>query len=238
VTLIARPIPASALVVDLSTKLTLTSASCLRMLAPEVAVGRYVFFGPPRPQDLDLVELQMLLKLGFIVFAIRHVPDPGWHADGPTGRSHAQAGVANAIKAGYVTPSGAAHPISMTTDSEGVGNPGPAMHDYVQNSFQVAASAVYQNVGYDGYDCGLKGVDLDGLNADSSCGGDILKWWCDFASFSARPTPQIGYALHQQAQTTVCGIGVDKNTVLQDGAIWGLYDGDVNIEDTQVAAGT
>jgi hypothetical protein len=237
VTLIARSIPASALVIDLSTKLTLATATAIRALAPEVAVGRYVFFGPSKHDDLDAAELQMLLGLKFIVFCIRHVPNSGWHADAITGLQHAQAGVANAIKAGYVTPRDSPHPISMTTDSEGVANPGPAMVDYERSSFQVATQHNDQNIGYDGFDCGLRGLDLDAFNQDASCGGDMTEWWCDFASLSQRPTPAKGYALHQKAQTTLCGVGVDKNIVIRDGAIWGLYDGDVNVETTEPAAG-
>ena len=182
-------------------------------------VWRYFFFGLPRPGDLDAVELQMLLGLGYWVGGVQHVPLPGWHADGPTGLAHAQAAVANAIRAGFVTPDGC-HPIALALDCEGVGNPGPGMVDYARAGFQVRTEHGYQNVGYMGYDSGLKGSDLDGFNASASCGDP--EWWADFATLSSRPAPQKGYTGHQKPQSTIAGVGVDVDMVLRDGALYGL----------------
>lgn len=233
--LASRPFNAAdGILVDTSTKLSRSLAEGL-WAAGVRGVWRYFFFGSPRPGDLDAAELQMLLGLGFWVGGVQHVPFPGWHSDGPTGKAHAQACVANAIRAGFVTPDGC-HPVALALDCEGAGNP-PGMPDYARNGFQVRAQHGYQNVGYMGYDSGLRGADLDAMNADTSCGDPA--WWCDFATMASRPAPKKGYAGHQRAQQAIAGIGVDVDTVLQDGVLYGLVEdaGDRFVQINDLATG-
>jgi hypothetical protein len=94
------------------------------------------------------------------------------------------------------------------------------MVDYVRANFQTRTAHEYQNVGYMGYDCGLTGADLDGFSDDPACGDP--EYWADFASLAQRPAPRKGYAGHQQAQSTIAGVGVDRDTVLRDGVLYGL----------------
>jgi hypothetical protein len=70
---------------------------------------------------------------------------------------------------------------------------------------------------------GLTGQDLDALP-----GKPIF--WRDFGAPSLRPQPLQGYCLQQSKQETLCGIGVDRDTVLQENVLFGLANEDVNVE--------
>ncbi len=236
-TIISRPFyAADGILLDTNWKPTLAQAKAW-WDAGVRGVFRYFFFGPARPGDLDAAELQMLLALGFWVGAVQHVPLPGWWADLGTGLGHAQSVVANAIRAGYVTPDGQ-HPVTIAIDMEGVKNPGAGCVDYCRVGMQVRASHGYANLGYCGYDSGLGSADLELLTADETCGcPDPPEWWCDYASLAQRPVPPRGYALHQKPQSTIAGVGVDVDQVLRDGVIWGLVSRDLNQEPSDPAAG-
>ena len=214
-TLLARP--ALPTVIDTSTKLTAYEAAALYQAGVR-SVWRYVFFGPPRAGDLDAAELQLLLAAGLTVMVVQHVRNPGWTATADQGDADGQVAVANAMKAGYQSAGGA---LSLAVDLEGCKS--PHADQYAMAWCAQARAGGYLPVCYIGFASGMTSADLDRLGPD-------VALWCDFAPLSLRPSPQRGYALHQQAQTTLCGVGVDVDAILVPDALVGLGDGDVNTE--------
>lgn len=210
--MISRPIcRADGLVVDTSAKISSAHAVTLKT-AGVSAIFRYVFFSVPRPGDLDMTELLDLVDAGLIVMCVQHVRNPGWVAGPQLGTSDGLAAVANATKAGYVTPPGQrACPIAL--DLEGVRNPGADVEAHARSWIQVVSAGGYAPIIYVGYDCGLTSAMLDSLNVST---------WCDYAALSARPSPTVGHVLHQKPQSTIAGVGVDVDDVLQDGVLYGL----------------
>lgn len=199
------------LVVDTSTKLTASEAKALKA-AGVAGVFRYVFFGSPRPGDIDADELQLLTEAGLTVCLVQHVRNPGWRGSAMTGTGDAGAAMANAIRAGYVSPSGGPL-LAMGLDLEGIGEGGP---DHAQAWCSTLAG--YRPLVYVGYASGMTTAVLDSLAGDPS-------FWADFAPISQRPVPTKLYAMHQHAQSAIAGIGVDRDDILQPG-IYGLATGD------------
>ena len=77
---------------------------------------------------------------------------------------------------------------------------------------------------YVGFASGQSTSTLDGLP-------NRPRFWADYAPLPLRPTPSRGWDMHQKAQETVAGIGIDRDEVLTDGAIFGLCEiPDVNDE--------
>jgi hypothetical protein len=206
--------PALSTVIDTSTKLTSSEAAALYQAGVR-SVWRYVFFGPPRPGDLDAAELALLTAAGLTVMVVQHVRNPGWQSGGePDGSADARWALANAGDAGYRSDPGGPE-LAICFDAEGIGNPGPNMVAHAASWCSCVASLGYQPVVYIGYDSGLRAADLDALP------GSPL-FWCDYAPLGMRPKPARGYVGHQQAQTTLCGVGVDVDAILVPGALYGL----------------
>ena len=222
--LVATPVTEGT-IVDTNQKLSATEAQAL-YAAGVRAIGRYVFFRHPQgPGDLDAAELAALTDAGLIVFPIQHVRMPGWTGSYAQGVADAVAGMANAAAAGFAPGLG----LALALDLEGckVGDPDQA------RGWCDTVAGHYQPLVYVGYASGMTTADLDALAGDP-------RFWCDFAPFTARPTPTRGYDLHQQAQTTMCGVGVDKDTLLTPGAFSGLAQADAQSPDSSaghVAAG-
>ena len=220
-TLRSVPIPKGTACADTSFKLSFSEAKALWAAGERVLI-RYVFFGPPRPGDVDKAELDMLLSIGFIVVLVQHVRSAeqglsGWIAT--SDRGHADSGWAttNAIACGYITPAG--DPLlSLCVDLEDIVRGGP---DFA--SAWCGDMVKYGPVAYVGFASGQSTTTLDALP-------NTPKFWADYAPLPMRPTPSRGWDMHQQAQTTVAGIGIDRDTVLTDGTIYGLVDADVNVE--------
>jgi hypothetical protein len=211
VTLLARHIT-DGVMLDTSTKLSRSECDALYSAGVR-SVWRYVFFGPPRPGDLDSAELANILAAGLTCLVVQHVRNPGWHASADQGDADGQVAVANAQKAGYASAGGV---LSLALDMEGCATVDASAH--AQAWCAAVRAGGYAPVVSVGYASGLTGHAIDALGVPA---------WCDFAPLSARPAPTKGYALHQQAQTIMCGIGVDVDLVLQPGVIVGLADGDV-----------
>jgi hypothetical protein len=220
VTLVARPIPVGSAVADTSAKLSLSEARAL-WAAGERTIIRYVFFGPARPGDIDAAEIAMLTGLGFTVLLVQHVRNPGWVGSTETGEADAGWAMKNAAAAGYAPSLG----LYLGLDLEGVGRGGPA-----HAAAWCARLVGYAALVYVGYASGMTTATLDALEGDPIWADYPVRFWADYAALSQRPTPSKGWTLHQQAQTTVAGIGIDRDTVMQ-GGLCGLADGDVNVED-------
>jgi len=218
VTLVARPIPVGSAVADTSWKLSASEARAL-WAAGERTIIRYVFFGPARPGDIDAAELAMLTGLGFTVILVQHVRNPGWVGSVDTGAADAQWAMRNAQAVGYGPLGNGKLPIGL--DLEGIGKGGPSHAAGWCNALALANCGHFP-LPYIGYASGMTTQTLDALSGDPV-------FWCDYAELGQRPTPTKRYTLHQQAQTTVAGIGIDRDTVMQEG-LCGLADGDVNVE--------
>lgn len=210
--MISRPIcRADGLVVDTSAKLTRSNYRALKT-AGVATVLRYVFFGSPRPGDLDMTELADAADESVAIGVVQHVRNPGWHASSTVGNSDGLACVANAIKAGYVGNPGD-QPLVTALDLEGLGNPGSDVIAHAKAWIQVVRSAGYAPLIYVGYDSGVTSAGLDALGCPT---------WCDFAPLTSRPRPAMGHVLHQQRQSMLAGIQVDVDDVLIDGAVYVL----------------
>ena len=207
-TRVAIPIRTGDVVVDTSTKLTASECLALRRAGVD-AVWRYVYFGLPRPGDLDAGELELMLAAQLTVLVVQHVRNPGWVASAATGLADAKAAIANAQAAGYAS---AGAVLSLGLDMEGVRNPGPDCVAHANAWCSAVRDAGYGPVVYCGYDSGLSGQPIDGQP----------QWWADYAPISQRPP--YPYALHQKPQSTIAGIGVDVDDVLVNGAIVGLSE--------------
>jgi hypothetical protein len=229
---IARALTTSDVVIDTNTKISRSEALAL-VKAGVTVIIRYVFFGPARPEDLDAEELDGLLDAGLTVVVVCHVPsgpkrsngsDP-WHATGDLGRQHSLAAVANAIKAGYVTPDGGPR-LSFASDHENVSNADRDAVDYVRQSCVVRAASNFGPLPYIGFAAGVTASDLDAIAGDPTCGDP--EFWCDFASLKDRPNPTRGFALHQHAESQLAGIEVDRDDVLKNGVVFGLVQIDTD----------
>jgi hypothetical protein len=207
---------ADGLVCDTSAKLTRSNYRALKSAGVAV-VFRYVFFGSPRPQDLDMTELADAADEGMAIGVVQHVRkgNPGWHASAIVGNSDGLAAVANAIKAGYVGAPGQPD-IVMALDLEGVANPGGECFGHASAWCKVVRAAGYAPLIYIGYDSGLDAAAIDALACPA---------WVDYAPLSMRPRPTAGYVMQQRKQSTIAGIGVDVDDVLQDGMIYALSPG-------------
>ena len=198
---------ADGLCIDTSTKLTASECKALKA-AGVGTIWRYVFFSVPRPGDIDEGERDLILNAGMTLCLVQHVRMPGWVANKSTGLNDGLVALRNAAMAGY---QGAG--LSLALDVEGVGTGDANAH--AEAWCEVVSQNGYAPVVYVGYDSQLTGAQLDALTGDPA-------FWCDAAPYSARPAPAKGYALHQQSQTVLAGVGVDLNTVFHDGAIVGL----------------
>ena len=217
-------------VFDTATKLTRSEAQAWKA-AGATAVYRYTFFGPPKPQDLDSVELPMLLEF-FTVLVVVHVPYPGWVATATLGSDHTQAAIANCIRAGYVTPSGC-NPLALGADFEGVG-PGSDAMGYAVSGADSRVQNSYAPDIYTGFQPGLTVANVNAL----AVAYPTATFWCDFASMAQRPAPSRGFDAHQKPQSTLAGVPVDEDTILHDGVIFGLCDADLYVPVSDAAAGS
>ncbi len=200
--------PFTGVVIDTSTKLTSSEARAL-YAAGVRTVGRYVFFGPPHVGDIDAAELTMLIGAGLTVFLIQHVRNPGWVGSTQTGIDDSEAAIANARAAGYDDDNG---DLCLALDLEGCKMGDPA---HAAAWCTAVAAAGYRPLVYIGYASGMVTPGMDALAGDP-------RFWCDYAPISARPIPSRGYSLHQQAQTTLAGVGVDRDTILDADGLVGL----------------
>ena len=216
--LVARALDVGGGVIDTSWKVSASEAKALRMAGVR-AIGRYVFFSMARPGDLDDAELHVLLDAGLQVFVIQHVRNPGWMAHGELGEADGRVAVSLAQRAGYATPAGSPS-LALVLDMEGLGNPGVSAQQHAAAWCGAVRAAGYQPVVYVGYDSGLDAAALNTLP------GSPL-FWADYAPLSMRPAPAAGYTMHQSAQVTLAGIGVDPSTVLRGGELGCLLDADV-----------
>jgi hypothetical protein len=203
--LVPCPLASADIVIDTNGKISSSEAQALRA-AGVTAIWRYVFFGSPRPGDIDSAELNILLNAGLTVLLVQHVRNPGWMASPDQGTADGRAAVANAIKAGYVGR------VALALDLEGVRN---GAYEHAVAWCAEVRAASYRPVVYVGYSSGMAAAQLDALGPD-------VVFWADFAPLTMRPHPARGYALHQHPQSVIAGVAVDVDEVLIDGVIYGL----------------
>lgn len=216
--LVSRPLTrAMGLVVD--TSQTVTRAQAKALYAAGVrAVGRYVFFGQPKPEDLDAEELLDLTGEGHVVWIIQHPREPADNTlSAETGKADADWAVTNSVAAGY-DPSVIQGPLSLTLDMEGLKNPGPSSfaHANMWNGlvdFGVGGAG-FLPLDYLGYDSGITSANCDAMT-------DEVEFWLDDGPYSERPSPARKFAMRQGISKTIGGVLVDLNTVLKDGVIFG-----------------
>jgi hypothetical protein len=204
-------------VIDTNMKLSATEARALFTAGARVAI-RYVFFGPARPGDLDAAELTLLTDEGFTVLAVQHPRSPANNTlSALTGGSDAAWAIKNAIEAGYdpAVPQPDGKPPALILDMEGVKGAWSGAVAHAHAWATAVAAAGFRVMVYCGYDCGMTSADCDALP------GDPL-FWCDAGPYNMRPAPHVGFVLKQHMQSTLAGIGVDKNDVLQDGVVYGV----------------
>jgi hypothetical protein len=216
--IIARPIVASmGTVIDTDTKLSRSEAQALYQAGVR-AIMRYVFFGPPRPGDIGLDEMEILLEEGHTVVLMQHPREPKANTlNAATGSSDIQWAIRNAVAVGYdpTRLTSADLRLSLGLDMEGLANPGAGPNAHSTLWCQGSAGAAFGPAVYTGYDPGLTKAQLDALPGNPV-------FLCDAAPFAARPTPTKSYAWHQRPTSTIAGVSVDQNIVLQDGAVVGL----------------
>jgi hypothetical protein len=210
-----NPVPvtaASGIVVDTNTKLSASEAKALRACGV-AAVCRY----GPLPNngaggDLDATEIASITGEGIVVWIIQHPRDPKWNTlSAATGAADAAHILAHCQAIGYAPGA------TVGLDMEGVKDPGPSAAAHAKAWVQALLAAGYRALVYIGYCPGMVAMDLEAL----AILGDV-EFWSDFEALTAHPAPPQGWALHQQPQTTLAGIGVDRDTVLRDGVIYGM----------------
>ena len=238
-TLVARAV--EAVVIDTSEKQTALSLAALWAAGVRTR-GGYEFFGSPRPGDMDAGELKLHLEADITIFVTQHVPetsstDPSWNATGDLGTLHATCAIANSIRAGYITPADSTNLLAHGLDMEAIRN-GPSADSfaYAQNGCRIRFAHRYRPLVYLGFCCGLTAAMCDALLDDPLCGDPLF--WIDFASLAQRPSPKRNIAMHQQAQTKIGNVDVDRDTVIIDGVIYGLADVDLNVEPVDPRATT
>jgi hypothetical protein len=231
--LIARALTSQFRVYDLSAKLSESEVQAMvAAVAPApLALYRYVFFGPPKPSDLDAAELIMLLKYA-VVLVVVHVPFEGWIPSASLGTDHSGAAIANCIRAGYVTPTGC-NPLALGIDVEDCVRGGDSV-GYVRSCSDARIQHTYAPDLYTGFASGLKSADVTQLCADYT----TMSTWCDFANMAQRPAPARGFDAHQGAQIRLAGLDADPDTILHDNVIYGLCSADLYIPVNDAAAGS
>lgn len=231
-TLATRALTSADKVFDLSAKVSESEArAMIAAVAPApLVVYRYVFFGPPKPGDLDAPELEMWLGLKVTVCVVVHVPFEGWVPSATLGTDHSGAAIANCIRAGYVTPDGCS-PLALGIDMEDIVRGGDSI-GYVQSCADARVQHRYAPDLYTGFASGLTSANVNALCADYA----TLTTWCDFAAMSQRPAPSRGFDAHQTPQKTLAGVPVDEDTILHDGVIFGLCDADLYVPVSDPAA--
>lgn len=220
--LVSRPLIRGMLVVDTGEKLNRAKARGLRMAGVE-AVWRYVFFGEPRPEDLDAVELEDCTSEDLIVCVVQH---PRLPADNvlsvATGKSDAEWAMTNALAAGYDPAVIVGPPVTLSSDMEGVRNPGPNSVAHAMTWVNLVAMGVgghgFGPCTYIGYSSGLSGSDCDEMLSEAV-------FWCDDGPYSLRPKIARGYVIKQGGEGTIAGVKIDRNDVLKDGVIFGAAAG-------------
>jgi len=228
--------------VDTSSKLTAVTAS--RIADSQILgrackfVARYVFFGPPRPQDIDIVEAGLIVGAGLGLILVQHPRLPEDNILTPAlGVADATWAVKNAIAAGCdpsVMQPLDGKPPWLVVDMEGVRDPGPQSFGYAQSWMQYVSDRGFRAASYIGYDSGLTTAGLASLDAQFSPG-----WWCDFAPLTTRPVPPRGYDVKQHVQVALAdalrmrasgqrgflpmaGIPVDPDEAFATGSIVGF----------------
>jgi hypothetical protein len=202
---------ASGIALDTNTKLSASEAKALRACGV-AAVCRYV----PLPNngaggDLDATELANLVGEGIVVWVVQHPRLPSLN------RLTAAMGTADAAHAvAYCQSIGYAPGATIAIDIEGV-QPGSDAMGYTTNAVQTVLDSGYRALVYIGYSSLLTAANLETLARF----GDV-EFWSDFESLTAHPAPPQGWAVHQQPQSTLAGIGVDRDVILRDGVVYGM----------------
>jgi len=211
----ASPVVGSVgLVVDTDTKLSLSECKALYTAGVRCVV-RYVFFGSPRAGDIDAQELRNLTSSGITVVLIQHPREQKYNIlTAATGSGDASWAVRNAVASGYdpklVDPAGPR--LALGLDMEGVISGGSS---HAPTWCQYVDTAGFDPLVYLGFASGLTSSQCDSLP-----GSPVF--WADAAALTARPQPTRGVSWHQHLPSSIAGVGVDVNTVLQDGAVVGI----------------
>ena len=210
--------------VDTNAKLTAATAKALasntmtvpgHAPAPVAFVWRYVFFGSPRPGDIDKAERDIILAAGLALLLVQHVRNPGWVASGDTGEADGRVAAANAIKADY--PAGVG--LSLAMDLEGVRNSGQPVFEHCKRWGQAVRDGGFSPVLYVGYAAGLTPAQLYQIPT-------IDRYWSDYGP---RAVDRRGFCCKQYAQqTSTAGFFIDPDHAFPDalgGALTALAAG-------------
>ena len=187
--------------VDCSQKLTanelfafkLQSAICVRF------VVRYVFFGPPRPGDLDLSETQTVLDAGLTLLVVQHVRDHDWSPSKQLGDSDGGWAAKNAEAAGY--PPGLGLHIALDLEGVAAASWGAPTIEHAETWCSAVLAGGYRPVIYVGYKCGLTPQQLYDLP-------NVDRYWSDAGP---RSVVTRGFCMKQHAEITMAGIFVDPD---------------------------
>ncbi|HEY6463395.1 MAG TPA: glycoside hydrolase domain-containing protein [Polyangiaceae bacterium] len=204
-----KPIAAAdGLVVDTVTKLTAGEAKALYDAGVRAVVRYCPLPGNGVGWDLTAEELAADTAAGLAVVVVQHPRAPSQNViDEATGEADAKRAIEYCAAIGYGPGA------SLVLDMEGVRSTRTA--DAHASAWCVTARlAGYRPVIYVGYDSGLSTAQLAAM-------GDDVEYWCDAGAYGARPTPPRKFAWKQHMQSTLAGVGVDRDDVLVDGAVVG-----------------
>jgi hypothetical protein len=214
-------VAADGIVVDTNEKLTASMAQALYAAGVRVVIRYAPLPGNSAKDDLDAVELGALTDQGHTVLLIQHPREPKYNElTAATGLADAQHVIAYALSIGYdpKLPQPDGRPPRLGLDMEGLKNPGPDSFAHAKAWVVAALAAGFAVFVYLGYDCGLTSAQCDEL-AELGAYVDFL---CDAGPYADRPAPKKGYVLKQHLQSTLAGVGVDRDDVLQNGVIYGV----------------
>lgn len=209
-------VPVGALLVDLDTKLTASTARLLARASDRLGrplgirgIIRYVSIGEPSDADLTYDEAAAILGEGLSIMAVQHAHSVGWLPDATRGFNDGLHAGTNALKAGCMPG------MSLWCDLEGVNASATVVSTAAwANRWHVSAHSTGFDPGiYDGWDSILNPHDLYSLLA-------FRQYW---SSLSMMPPPEHrGFCMFQiyggssTSSGSVDGIPVDFNVCGRD----------------------
>ena len=212
-------------VLDTDMKLSASEAKALYSAGCRTIVRYVPLPGNAPGWDLDAQELETDVEAGLVVVVIQHPRAPENNVlSAATGAGDAQHALAYCAQIGYVRQADGVA-LSLGLDMEGVKNPGPSSFAHALAWVTDVLAAGYRALVYFGFDCGVTSAQADQLAALGA-----VVFWCDAGPYKDRPAPARKYAFKQEPQTTVAGVGVDKNALLQPGVVFGLAAANDNEE--------
>ena len=214
-----------AIVLDTDMKLSASEAKALYSAGARTVVRYVPLPGNAPGWDLDAQELASDTEAGLVVVVIQHPRAPENNVlSAATGAGDAAHAVQYCRHIGYVQQADGIA-LSLGLDMEGVKNPGPSSFAHALQWVTDVLAAGYRALVYFGFASGVTSAQADELAALGS-----VVFWCDAGPYKDRPAPTRGYALKQEPQSTMAGVGIDRDDLLQPGVIFGLAAANDNEE--------